>query len=88
MTRGARRPISQQKKDKERHKHKLLNKKDYKVFCLSLKAVHTNLAKICSFLMSLHFQIIFHFSSPGKEFISTLFKPNSFTKSRYSFEFW
>ena len=81
MTREARRPISRtkgKKKRKDKQNHRIFVHRE---FCLSLKAVYTNFAKVCSFFVSLDCQILFHLSSAGNDFTSALFKPNSNTKS-------
>ena len=48
-----RRPISRtkgKKKRKDKQNHRIFNKIVHREFCLSLKAVYTNFAKVCSFL--------------------------------------
>ena len=84
MTREARRPISRtkgKKKRRDKQNHRIFNKIVHREFCLSLKAVYMNFAKVCSFFVSLDCQILFHLSSAGNDFTSALFKPNSNTKS-------
>ena len=58
MTREARRPISRtkgKKKRKDEQNHRIFNKIVHREFCLSLKAVYMNFAKVCSFFCIIRF---------------------------------